>query len=519
MKKLFTIFFILLIELSFAQSVSITDFGAVPDGKTDCSVALQAAINSVPSASTNWGIPSQGHGTIQFPRGIYRFDSQIIIRTTITLEGIGSGQFPYQECQLRFMGTGGIKVIADNIGYGARSVIIRNLYLRNFGESTDSTQDGIWSNTRILLDNTAVDNFGGNGFAIVTNDSGNANNSLIMNCNAYYCQKSGIYFSGNESNNCGVYSSSFNANGMCGVLDNSFLGNHFFNCHTSFNGLRNASTYSKSWARHGGRMFQAIKYPNQQGIEPQVNPNWKNYWIENNTAFGDTTLTLQWSADSVYWVTGSYYVAGVACTSSFYGCYSEAGQSANLMNQFSICWGGDQGAIFASPDNLYLNPSASQLILHGAGLQVPYRDTTTRQFVGFNSTFGLQMGSFNTAHSITYFGYSEADHTTNLYNDASLNNLSFRVIGKGYNAAKLGLSSLPRTGAIVIPYYNGLHFESVVNGNISRAMYGSTGGPPGGTSGYAVGDFVLYMGSDSTIIGYRCISTNPMTWKTLKSAN
>ena len=104
-----------------------------------------------------------------------------------------------------------------------------------------------------------MDNFGGNGIAIVTNDSGNANNSILMNVNAHYSAKSGLFISGNDANNLGIYSSDFTANGMAGVLDNSFLGNMYYNCHTSFNGVRAATGYDKTWCTYNGKVYQAIK--------------------------------------------------------------------------------------------------------------------------------------------------------------------------------------------------------------------------------------------------------------------
>lgn len=219
---------LLICNFCFGQ-VSITDFGADKTGATYSTNALRAALKYSDSSRTNWGINTYGHGEIYFPAGIYKFDSTIEIRTTVSLIGIGGGFFPNQQVQLRFDGNiRGFDIIQNNNGFGARSVTIKNMWLRNFGSSNDSTADGIRTNTRVFFENVAVDNFGGNGFAIVTNDSGNANNSILMNCTGYYNAKSGLFLSGNESNNCGIYSCNFQANGMCGVLDNSFLGNNFY---------------------------------------------------------------------------------------------------------------------------------------------------------------------------------------------------------------------------------------------------------------------------------------------------
>ncbi len=499
------------------SQINVLWFGAKRNGSADASAAILSAINTSASYSTTWSLPTVGHSRVIIPSGIYQCDNTILIKTTVSLEGEGAGSFPYMEVQLRFKGnTSGIVILADTHNGGARAVSLKNLYLRNFGAATDSNTHGIFSNTYINVENVAVDNFGGNGFAIITNDSGNANNSRFINITAYYCAKSGFFCSGNESNNMAIYSSNFSANGMCGVLDRSFLGNMYFGCHTSSNGLRAATGYSKSWCTYGGKVYQSIFYTNQKGIEPTVTANWKNYWLPMPTVFS-TVSPAAWSTDSVYWITGSYVVAGPAGTCSFYGCYSEAGQGANNMNQFSMCWGGDHGAAFVSPNNIYLNPSASQIQFRGAGLQINDADSINT-FTGLHNTFGFQVGSKKSGHSIVQWKYFENDRTAKLFTDNSTGNQAYSVIGKGFNPATLGLATLPRTGGILYAYYQGFWLGNAVNGAQARNFSASTSVPT--TGAHAAGDFVLYIGTDSTIIGYRCVTSGtPGIFKTLKAAN
>lgn len=500
-----------------SAQVNVVDFGADPSGVHSSSDAFDAAINSSPAFKTTWSIPSLGHGIVNIPPGQYKLDRPIYINTTISLIGGSNSYFPYQEVQLQFSGTAGIIIRSTNAGYGARSVTLQNLYLRNFGSSLDSSQDGINTNTRCVFDNCAVDDFGGNGFSFITNDSGNCNNSIMTNCTAYYNAKNGLFMSGNESNNFGIYSCNFSANGMCGVCDNSFLGNMYFNCHVSSNGLRAATGYSKSWCVYNGKVYQAIKYPNQKGIQPTVTSGWQNYWIENSTVFA-STFPSAWNADSTYWYTGAYAVPSASATSCYQSCYSEGGEGANNMNQFSWCIGGDHGAIFANKDNIYINPSASQLLFHGAGIKI-YDKDSTKTFIGFHNTFGLQLGSEKAGYSDFQLKAFEASRTAILFTDNSTGNQAFSVIGKGYDPVKLGLVTLPRTGMVVFPYDRGYTEGDVNNGNIAATFLQSKTGPPT-TGTYAAGTWCWYTGIDTTIVGWKCILRGPPSqWVKIKSAN
>jgi len=501
-------------ERIFDRDVNILWFGAKRDGSADASSIINAALWVANPLKNNSYLNIYGYGNVIIPGGTYRMDSAIVIKNCVNIIGEGSGMFPYQEVRFIYAGnTKGIVILANKQNSGGRSVILKNLFLRNFGQSTDSNAHGVFTNTRVYAENVAIENFGGDGFRFQTNDSGNANNSILMNCTGYYNARNGLFITGGDCNNIGVYSCNFSTNGMCGVLDNSFLGNSYYNCHTAFNGVRAASSYSKSWCTYNGKVYQAIRYPSHSGIEPTVDPNWKQYWVENSTVFG-TANPAPWNAVATYWITGSYVVTSLSATSNFYGDYSEGGQGANMLNQFSVAYGGDHGAIFASKDNIYLHPTASQLTFGGSGMKIADRDSANT-FAGFSNQFGLQLGSTKTGHSVTQFKYFESDRTTKLFAANSTGNQAFKIINSGYDPARLGLTTLPRSGMVVFPYYSGFYMGNAVNGNQERNVIASSAPPS--TTGRAYGDFCLYIGTDSTIIGYRFVP--PGVWKTLKAAN
>lgn len=64
----------------FADPINILDFGAVGDGITNCTAAIQSAVNHVASL---------GGGTIVFPYGTYLIDATITINKGIMLVGVG----------------------------------------------------------------------------------------------------------------------------------------------------------------------------------------------------------------------------------------------------------------------------------------------------------------------------------------------------------------------------------------------------------------------------------------------
>jgi hypothetical protein len=72
-------------------SVNVKDFGAVGDGVTDDTVAIQAAIDSLP-VSTSVNDPSKygtGGGTVLLPIGTFKISSPITVYHNITLKGAG----------------------------------------------------------------------------------------------------------------------------------------------------------------------------------------------------------------------------------------------------------------------------------------------------------------------------------------------------------------------------------------------------------------------------------------------
>jgi hypothetical protein len=83
------------VQAKLRETVSVKDFGAVGDGVTDDTVAIQAAVNAARSAITD-GIGRIYAGIVYLPKGNYKITSAIALAPAggvvgLTLQGDGSG--------------------------------------------------------------------------------------------------------------------------------------------------------------------------------------------------------------------------------------------------------------------------------------------------------------------------------------------------------------------------------------------------------------------------------------------
>ena len=65
-------------QMISGQPFNVQDFGAIADGSTDDTAAIQATINAANAA---------GGGTVYFPSGDYKTDSQVVIQSNVELRG------------------------------------------------------------------------------------------------------------------------------------------------------------------------------------------------------------------------------------------------------------------------------------------------------------------------------------------------------------------------------------------------------------------------------------------------
>jgi hypothetical protein len=146
-------------ERFFSAFYNVKLYGAVGDGVTDDTAAIQAAITSI------------GAGIIFFPPGIYMVTG-LTVPSNIVLKGV----YAYSQLKLINSSKNSIITIADN----SQDVVIEDLFLN--GDITNNTQTG-------------ESDFRGHGVDMPTEGSFIYKNIHIFHCEFFYCNR-GIHTSG-----------------------------------------------------------------------------------------------------------------------------------------------------------------------------------------------------------------------------------------------------------------------------------------------------------------------------------
>src|SRR3990167_6297480 len=71
--------------------IDVQAYGAVGDGVTDDTAAIQAALAALPAATGTLNAPGEGGGTVQFPTGTYVVTGTLTVPSMATLRGAGVG--------------------------------------------------------------------------------------------------------------------------------------------------------------------------------------------------------------------------------------------------------------------------------------------------------------------------------------------------------------------------------------------------------------------------------------------
>lgn len=218
------------VEAKLAQYISVKDFGAVGDGVTDDTVAIQNALDSASS--------------IYFPEGIYVIKQSITVSSNSYVFGCGAASV--------------IKLQADNIiGFttgtttSKQNIVIKDLLIDGGGQTTDiysgyKANIGITLNfvTNAKVDNVIVKNmgvinqaspatdgaYGGMGI-VVSADYGYTNNIRINNCTVYNIAGGG-YYKGDGIDVIGGYNSGAGIAYMDVVISNCHVSTVGRHCYT-----------------------------------------------------------------------------------------------------------------------------------------------------------------------------------------------------------------------------------------------------------------------------------------------
>lgn len=201
---------------------------------------------------------------------------------------------------------------------------------------------GLWMRARATLKEMNITSFEGNNVHIKASAAGgpdsmgNANNWRIETC-TLASGAHGLYIEGADANAGWANGVDAGNNRLWGILDNSFLGNQFLNCHGAANGIE--AGVATAYARFGGNVYHAdlLATPAQlEATEPGTDGNiWRSC---NNTSYAFDWVS---GANAGKFRTGGCYASrGLSNRNTWTGCYAEGGQGLTQGSQHSMFIGG-----------------------------------------------------------------------------------------------------------------------------------------------------------------------------------
>lgn len=343
---------------------------------------------------------------------------------------------------------------------------------------------------RAHLARICVKGFGSNGIYVYAHvPENNANNCYIDDCCAYYNGGAGIKFYSTDANKCVTLKGDFSYNVRAGYWDNSFLGNSAYDVHTASNCV--LSTSSKSCAYYGGHRY-ICKVDNTVGVLPTDSAHWEDLGASTS----DTVFTAYDNTKT--------YMEGAA----FRWGDANQGGICNALYAEGDQYGGD-----ATGTNIMVFNSTPTI--HGQSLWKQNGHVYVPNVIAKETTFGgweptldgpnryvgwTDAGRGGTLHGFKYYG----DDNIWRVNSANDDNTNATFFGTGFAASHFGRSATPYAGLAAAAIWFGKNLNSANN----YRLFGFATAAPDGTTfagkEFAVSDFLLNVGTDNTIIGWKC---------------
>ncbi len=218
-------------SLDASGAVSVKSHGAVGNGTTDDSAAIQAAIDS---------LASPAGGAVLLPPGSYRLDSGLKWSDKpVRLVGAGSGVQPAAGTRLTVAeGVTAVTMQNGPSGLGAYSSV-ENIHI--VGRDADAgTNNGVRLQcSHCQIRNVHVEGFGGANVHILSGNPAdiaiNANTWHLESLRSSNGKSHGFELQGVDSNAGTAVNIDADSNAGWGVFDNGFLGNTYLGPHFSGN--------------------------------------------------------------------------------------------------------------------------------------------------------------------------------------------------------------------------------------------------------------------------------------------
>jgi hypothetical protein len=366
----------------FEESLDAEWFGAKPDGATDSSDAfdgllshLQAHVIANPLQPT-----SPGGYRIRFGRGKYYFSRIHTIRVPTILEGAATAQglgapgtwLDFESGGFfveRHNTTGGNNTTLSPASTGGDGTTFRNLYMSsrqsrpadNLYEA--QATDGIRAWCRIIVQDCTLRSFTRDGIHVDSNitNNANANCTIIERTNCQLNGRHGIMLNGVDANACNLRDCTVDFNNNWGIYDDTFLSNHHWGHHASFNGNPGVQSGHKGDAKtsvvvHPGTGGGTIYYinPGQAAAASTTVPGTNNaIWVKQGegqgTVAGPNLLCPAWYSGIPTKEGGSYYIDGIQCGMAV-NLYQEGSQGAPYSKTGNPCFFG--GEFERNPNSL-----------------------------------------------------------------------------------------------------------------------------------------------------------------------
>lgn len=211
-------------------AINVRWFGAKGDGTTDDLGVFNTIVGLISTG---------GFETIFIPKGDYYLsDTLDIVNKVINIIGESGSDHTTQPTQLTFAaGKMGLQLRRTS-GNGYQECVVENLRIIADGQSGANDNHGLFITQRSTIRYVVVGGFKDDGFHAAGDLSPYGTDvslSLFERCRSSQNGGHGFYIDGADANQCVFYLCDAVDNDGWGFFDSSFLGNHFYACHTNNN--------------------------------------------------------------------------------------------------------------------------------------------------------------------------------------------------------------------------------------------------------------------------------------------
>jgi hypothetical protein len=230
--------------------------------------------------------------------------------------------------------------VASSVHAGASDSIIKGFGI--FYEGSDNVtgvnpnEHAIQMHIPITVENIWFHNVPGDAINIYANGGfGNANHFTIRDCQVHSAAGHGLRVEGGDTNAGNIYNFYTHQCGKCGIMDDAYLGNHYFGL--EIDGYGNKAIWND------GKVYQQIAPAPRIGVAPGADQTSYNEWVYMYDSAAADTAFPAW--DSGHQYTTEDLRGPIMCygPSEFYSVYAEFGIGVVSHAPSGLAVGGTSG--------------------------------------------------------------------------------------------------------------------------------------------------------------------------------